>query len=74
MVSLLYEATASPAGTYDGYITHYRGILELLRLRGASSHRTGLAHGVFKIIRMHAVRTSTISVGKKRSLTYSDLQ
>ncbi|KAB5582322.1 hypothetical protein GE09DRAFT_1074463, partial [Coniochaeta sp. 2T2.1] len=54
MVSLLYEVTVSPAGTYDGYMAHYRGTLELLRLRGASSHKSGLAHSVFRIMRMHA--------------------
>ena len=29
--------------------------MELVRLRGASSHKSGLAHSVFKVLRIHAV-------------------
>ncbi|OIW22966.1 hypothetical protein CONLIGDRAFT_145590 [Coniochaeta ligniaria NRRL 30616] len=55
LASLLYEVTASPGGTQSGYKAHYLGTLELLRLRGAGAHGSGLAHSVFKVLRIHAV-------------------
>jgi hypothetical protein len=55
LASLLYEVRVSPAGTQDAYMAHYRGSLELLRIRGPHAHTSGIAHSVFKVLRVHAV-------------------
>lgn len=52
---LLYEAIECPAGTMDGYQAHYRGCLELLQMRGARAHASGLAHATLQILRLHTV-------------------
>ncbi|KJZ75785.1 hypothetical protein HIM_04942 [Hirsutella minnesotensis 3608] len=52
---LLYEAVECPGGTMDGYQAHYRGCLELLRLRGAVSSTSALAHATLQILRLHTI-------------------
>lgn len=52
---LLYEIAECPGGTSNGYAAHYQGTMELLLIRGAGAHTSGLAHSVFRILRMHTV-------------------
>lgn len=56
--ALVYEVTATPGASYNGYKAHYQGTLELLRLRGPSSHGAGLAHSVLSFVRVQAVCVS----------------
>ncbi|KAK4206546.1 hypothetical protein QBC37DRAFT_434778 [Rhypophila decipiens] len=52
---LLYEITECPGGTLQGYMAHYRGTMQLLRMRGAGAHASGIAHSAFHILRLHTV-------------------
>ncbi|ETS73394.1 hypothetical protein PFICI_14999 [Pestalotiopsis fici W106-1] len=52
---LLYELSECPGNTVDGYMSHYNGFMELLRLRGPKSCRSGLAHSLFLVLRLHTV-------------------
>ncbi|KAI0125250.1 hypothetical protein BJ170DRAFT_496560 [Xylariales sp. AK1849] len=52
---LLYEIWECPGRTVHGYLSHYNGVMELLRLRGPGAHKSGLAHGLFRVVRLHAV-------------------
>lgn len=54
---LLYETLECPAGTSDGYQAHYWGNMELLQMRGARAHTSGLAHSTFQVLRLHSVST-----------------
>jgi hypothetical protein len=36
-------------------MVHYRGAMELLRMRGPVAHQSGLAHSVFQLLRLHSV-------------------
>ncbi|PKS08021.1 hypothetical protein jhhlp_006633 [Lomentospora prolificans] len=53
MALLLYEIIECPGGTFMGYLAHYQGYMELLRMRGASAHTSGLAHSTFQVLRIH---------------------
>ncbi|KAM7203352.1 hypothetical protein V8F33_002343 [Rhypophila sp. PSN 637] len=52
---LLYEITECPGGTLEGYMAHYRGTMQLLKMRGAGAHASGIAHSAFHIFRLHTV-------------------
>ncbi|KAK0653045.1 hypothetical protein B0T16DRAFT_455357 [Cercophora newfieldiana] len=52
---MLYEISECPGDSHDGYIIHYLGAMELLRIRGPSAHQSGLAHSVFQLLRLHGV-------------------
>ncbi|KAH8884376.1 hypothetical protein GQ53DRAFT_846305 [Thozetella sp. PMI_491] len=53
MALAFYEFTECPGGLLQGYEYHYRGAMELLKYRGPAVHVFGLAHGVFRALRMH---------------------
>ncbi|KAF3014500.1 hypothetical protein E8E14_011241 [Neopestalotiopsis sp. 37M] len=52
---LLYEVSECPGNTVDGYMSHYNGFMELLRLRGPDSCKSGLAHSLFLVLRLHTM-------------------
>jgi len=52
---LLYEATECPGGTLDGYKAHWQGAMQLLQLRGAGAHASGLARSILEILRVPSV-------------------
>lgn len=55
MLMLMYEVSECPGGTPEAYQQHYKGIMSLLELRGPEAHRHGLAHSVFRSLRVHSV-------------------
>jgi len=55
---LMYEITECPGGTPDAYMAHYRGTMQLLKMRGAGAHASGIAHSVLHILRIHSVSWS----------------
>jgi hypothetical protein len=55
LLLLQYEVYECPGNTGRGYLSHYNGYMQLLRLRGPKSHRSGLAHSVFRAFRLHCV-------------------
>lgn len=57
----MYEFSESPGQTADAYIRHYHGALELMRWRGAGSHTHGLAQGLLRVLRVHAVHQALVS-------------
>ena len=52
---MLYEISECPGETPDGYMVHYQGAMELMRIRGPAAHQFGLAHSVFQLLRLHSV-------------------
>jgi len=54
---MLYEISECPGDSPDGYMVHYQGAMELLRIRGPAAHQSGLAHSVFQLLRLHSVST-----------------
>ncbi|KAK4235351.1 hypothetical protein C8A03DRAFT_17900 [Achaetomium macrosporum] len=52
---MLYEISECPGDSHDGYLVHYRGAMELMRIRGPAAHQSGLAHSVFQLLRLHSV-------------------
>lgn len=60
---LLYEVTECPGKSTDGYRAHYLGMMNLLRLRGPVAHKSGLAHSVFQVLRLHAVSATVPDYG-----------
>lgn len=56
MALTMFEFSECRDGMVQGYLSHLAGALELLRFRGPELHRSGLAHGIFRTIRLHTVR------------------
>ncbi|KAK3311053.1 uncharacterized protein B0T15DRAFT_520268 [Chaetomium strumarium] len=52
---MLYEISECPGDSPNGYMVHYRGAMELMRIRGPAAHQSGLAHSVFQLLRLHSV-------------------
>lgn len=52
---MLYEISECPGDSPDGYMVHYQGAMELMRIRGPVAHQSGLAHSVFQLLRLHSV-------------------
>ncbi|KAK2826883.1 hypothetical protein FQN49_007358 [Arthroderma sp. PD_2] len=52
---LLYEAVECPGRNVTGHHARLRGCLELLRMRGADDHYSGLARSTLQILRLHTV-------------------
>ena len=48
---ILYEALECPDQSLMGYSMHVEGCLRLVRMRGASMHRDGAAHNLFRAFR-----------------------
>jgi len=53
---MLYEISECPGNSPDGYMVHYQGAMELMRIRGPAAHQSGLAHSAFQLLRLHSVR------------------
>ncbi|KAH8885990.1 hypothetical protein GQ53DRAFT_845123 [Thozetella sp. PMI_491] len=51
----MYEFSECPGKVLGGYLSHYQGLMELLKQRGAEAHTTGLGHSVLREIRVHTV-------------------
>jgi len=57
-----YEFTEAPSGLVQGYFSHFRGAMELLRRRGPEIHMSGLGHGVLRALRIHSVSHTSVSL------------
>ena len=60
MALAMYELTECPAASKVGYISHHKGCVRLVQLRGPEAHTSGLAHQVFLTFRIQAVSPSPI--------------
>lgn len=52
-----FEVFECPAQCRAAYQWHRRASVNLVRMRGAKMHRTGLGHELFLAVRLHGVRT-----------------
>ncbi|KAK0751623.1 hypothetical protein B0T18DRAFT_426240 [Schizothecium vesticola] len=75
---MLYEVSECPGDSPDGYLVHYQGAMELMRIRGPVAHQSGLAHSVFQLLRLHGVfqniiwcRTSFLAQSDWRDLPWA---
>jgi hypothetical protein len=59
---MLYEISECPGDSPDGYMVHYQGAMELMRMRGPAAHQSGLAHSVFQLLRLHSVSQRSSSL------------
>lgn len=53
---IVYEALECPDRSRTGYSAHVQGCLRLVKLRGASMHKDGAAHNLFRAFRFIGVR------------------
>ena len=53
-----FEVFECPAQCRAAYQWHRRASVNLVRMRGAKMHRSGLGHELFLAVRLHGVRTT----------------
>lgn len=69
---LMYEITECPGGTPDAYMAHFRGTMQMLKMRGAGAHTSGIAHSVFHMLRIHSV-SHRLNLAKVTTRSNSDI-
>lgn len=52
---LMYEISECPRKLVDGYLCHYKGAMELLKMKGPTGLTSGLSHSLFQTLRIPSV-------------------
>ena len=52
---MTYELTECPAMLTQGYVAHFQGAVDLMRLRGPEAHVSGLGRSMFHLLRIQCV-------------------